>query len=303
MGAMDRDSLQTFMTIHETGSFSAAGEALGRSQPAISRRIALLEDHLRAPLFERGGARVILSDAGRTLLPYAQQALAALSAAESAVAGARGEAAGPVSVAAVGTLAGANLTPILKRFTAENPKADLSLRTATSAEVSDLVRRGEATVGLRYLLDSAPDLVCEHIGSENMVVACAPEHPLAGRSVDSIAALAGEAWFAFPNAFDHRETFADNIFAQFQAVGIGEVRASPVDSLTAQKRLVEAGLGLALFSQSAAREERRAGALAVIDVSDLTATNPIYLVTRKDGYLSPAAERLMAGLREGKVAG
>lgn len=294
---MDSEALQTFMAIHSARGFSSAADILGRSQPAISRRIALLEQELGVPLFERATGGVVLSEAGRTLLPHAERVHAALRDAANAMEALRTETAGAVSIVAVGTLAGANLTPVLKRFAADHPKIDLSISTASSAVVSNLVRRGEAVIGLRYLLDPASDIVCEHIASETMVVACSTEHRFAGKRLKSLAALCHEPWFAFQNAYDQRETFADNIFAQFQARGIGAIRWTPVDSLSAMKRLIEAGLGVALMSENAIQEELGVGSLATIPVADLRVANPVYAVVRKGGYLSPAAQHLLALLR------
>src|SRR5438874_10544794 len=127
--AMDSDALLTFLAIHRSGGFSSAAERLGRSQPAISRRIALLEDELGAPLFERIASGVALSQAGQVLLPHAERVLAALKDASEALAALRAGHSGPVSLAAVGTLAGTNLTRVLKRFSARFPDAELSLRT------------------------------------------------------------------------------------------------------------------------------------------------------------------------------
>lgn len=299
---MDSESLLTFVTIHQTSSFSAAADILGRSQPAISRRIALLENQLGVPVFERAAAGVTLSEAGRTLLPHAERVLAALRDASSAIQAMRTETAGRISIVAVGTLAGTNLTAILKRFAAAHPGIDLSIRTANSAEVSNLVRRGDASLGLRYLQDPASDIISEHIASERMVVVCAAEHRFANRRLKSLADLRDEAWFAFPNAFDQRETFADNIFAQFQARGVGTIRWTPIDSLSAKKRLIEAGLGLALLPESAIDEELRAGSLATIPVADFNAANPIYAVVRRGGYLSPAAQSLLRLLRSSDLA-
>ncbi len=295
---MDFEGLRTFLAIQHEGGFSAAAEALGRSQPAISRRIALLEASVGAPLFERVGSRVALSDAGRELTPHAERALAALDDARQAVGALRGEMAGKVSLAVVGTLAGSNLTPVLKSFAAEHPRVALTIRTATSAEVSDLVRRGEATIGLRYLSDADRDLDFVALAAERMTVVCSPDHPLAGRSVDAVTALEGEIWLAFPSAFEKRETSADNIFAHFLAAGISRIAWSAVDSLTAQKRLVESGFGLALMSVGAIQEELRDRAIATIDVAGLTAVNPVFMVTRRGGYLTPASQRLMAILEE-----
>src|SRR5262245_26898140 len=147
---MDSDALRTFLTVHREGGVSRAARALHRTQPAISRRIALLEQELGVPLFERVAGRSVLSDAGRVMVPYAERAVAATQDAENAVRALAKPNAGAVALAVVGTLAGGRLSAILKRFSAGHPEVELSLRTATSAEVSDLVRRGEATIGLRY---------------------------------------------------------------------------------------------------------------------------------------------------------
>ncbi|HEV8027498.1 MAG TPA: LysR family transcriptional regulator [Stellaceae bacterium] len=295
---MDSQALLTFVTIHRAGGLSAAAERLSRTQPAISRRLALLEGEVGAPLFERIAGGVVLSEAGRALLPHAERVLSAVRDAESAMHALRAEGGGPVSLAAVGTLAGANLTAVLRIFGAEHPNADLSIRTATSAEVSDIVRRGDATIGLRYLLDPASDLVCDLIGTETLRVVCRADYKLAGKAIKSLATLRDETWLAFPSAYVRRETYADNIFAQFQAAGVGDIKWRRVDSLSAQKRLIEAGFGLALLPDSAVLEEVRAGTLATVDVLDLRAGNPVYAVTRKGGYLSPASERLLALLRQ-----
>lgn len=294
---MDAESLRTFLAIYQTGGFSSAATRLGRSQPAISRRIALLEGELGAPLFERAAGGVVLSQAGHVLLPHAERVLAAMEDCNAAVAALRLGAAGPLSVATVGTLAGANLTPILKRFSSAHHGVDLTLRTATSAEVSELVRRGEATIGLRYHRDGSRDLDCVQIASERLQIVCAPHHAQAGRTVRSLRALADERWLAFPNAQKTREASADNLFAQFLVLGVSELRWTPVDSLTAQKRLVEAGYGLAVLPDSAISEELAAKSLATIGVAGLDLANPVCLVTRRKAYLSPAAIALIELLR------
>lgn len=64
---MDSDALNTFLVVHRRGGISNAAKALHRSQPAISRRIALLEQELGVPLFERVAGKTRLSDAGRVM--------------------------------------------------------------------------------------------------------------------------------------------------------------------------------------------------------------------------------------------
>jgi DNA-binding transcriptional LysR family regulator len=181
----------------------------------------------------------------------------------------------------------------MKRFAREHPNVNLTLRTATSAEVSDLIRRGAATIGLRYDRDPSRDLDCEVLFAERLQVVCAPDHPRAGRRVKKLADLRGERWIAFPVVPGRREISASHVFALFQTHGLGDVAWTPVDSLTAQKRLVEAGLGVALLSQSNAAEELRSGALRSIGVGDLTARHDVVAVTRRGGFLSAASRRLL----------
>jgi DNA-binding transcriptional LysR family regulator len=294
---MDSDALNTFLVVHRRGGISNAAKALHRSQPAISRRIALLEQELGVPLFERVAGRTLLSDAGRVMVPYAERAVAAAQDAENAVRALARPDSGPVALAVVGTLAGGRLSTLMKCFVSEHPGVDFTLRTATSAEVSALIRRGEATIGLRYERDRSDDLDCELLFAEPLQVVCAPDHPRAGRRVGTLADLRGERWIAFPEVPGRREISASHVFALFQTGGLGEVDWTPVDSLTAQKRLVEAGLGIALLSQSNAAEELRSAALSTIGVRDLSASQDIVAVTRRGGFLSAAARRLLEIIR------
>lgn len=294
---MDSDALNTFLAVHRRGGISNAAKFLHRSQPAISRRIALLEQELGVPLFERAAGRTLLSDAGRVLIPYAERAVAAAQDAEQAIRALTKQNAGPVSLAVTGTLADGRLSSIMKRFARKNPAVTLTLRTATSAEVSDLIRRGEATIGLRYNVDRAGDLACELVLTEALQVVCAPDHPLAGKRVKRLADLRGERWIAFPETRGRREIAAAHVFALFLTQGLGEVEWTAVDSLTAQKRLVEAGFGLALLARSHVAEELRAASIATIAVGDLAADQDTVLITRRDGFLSAAAERLLDTIR------
>lgn len=290
--SMDAEALNTFLLIHRRGGFSNAAEGLFRTQPAISRRIKLLEEELGAPLFERSSRGIMLTQAGRVLLPYAERALAAIEDAKGAVRQLASVNAGPLTLAMVGTLASTELTARLTRFARAHPKVDFTLRTASSAQVSDLVRRGEAVVGIRYHRDSSSDLNSRDLGVERLIVVCPKNHPLAGRRIETLAKLRSERWLAFPE--EQPEASASHIFAIFMTQGLGELSWTPIDSLTAQKRLVEAGFGVALLPESAVHEELRSHTISTIRVGKLKAGIPVTIVTRRDGFLSAAAKALLA---------
>ena len=300
---MDSDALKTFLTVLREGGISSAARALHRTQPAISRRIALLEQELGMPLFERGVGGLHLSDAGRVMVPYAERAIAATQDAENAVRALAKPNAGPVALAIVGTLAGGVVSQVMRRFAKAYPVVNLTLRTATSAEVSDLVRRGEAAIGLRHEYDRSPDLDCRVLANKPLKVVCAADHPLAGRRVARLADLREQRWIAFPEVPGRREIAAGHILALFQVHRLGDLTWTPVDSLTAQKRLIEAGYGLALLSLDHAAEELDSGALASISVGDLAAEQEIVTVTRRGGFLSAASTAFLDMLRAGYLPG
>ena len=105
----------------------------------------------------------MLTEAGRTFLPYAEAVLAALKDGTQAVQALQGSDHGAVSLAIVGTLAGTTIVEQLRRFSTRHRNARLELRTANSFEVSDMVRRGEVSLGLRYFADPSPELVSRKI--------------------------------------------------------------------------------------------------------------------------------------------
>ena len=294
---MNVDEIQTFVTVAELGGFTRAGEKLHRSQPAISRRITLLEQELGAPLLERIRGGVRLTAAGRAFLPHAEAALAAMRDGSEAVRSMLQERGGTLSLALVGTLADTRMVDLLREFSGAWQGGRVDLRTATSREVSDLVRRGEVTLGLRYFADHTPSLVSEAVGSEAMCVVVAADHRLAGRTLNDPQELAQDQWVGFPPAQGHPESHGNLLQRQLASAGLMDVQVTLLDSLTAQKRLVQAGFGVALLPESSVREELRVGSLATIDVAALRTSVPIAIISRRSGFLSPAAKALSALIR------
>jgi DNA-binding transcriptional LysR family regulator len=296
---MDFEEIRTFVAIAELGSFTGAGRRLHRSQPAISRRLGLLEQELGTPLLERIRGRAQLTAAGQAFLPHAEAALAALQDGREAVRGLSSGLSGDLSLALVGTLADTHIIDVLHRFARRSKDVRLQLRTASSAEVTDLVRRGEATLGLRYFASDRPELVSLDAGSEAMLVIAASDHPLAGRRIRNPRALAGERWIGFPPMAGERDSSGHVLARQLIRAGLDAADVTLIDSLTAQKRLAQAGFGLALVPESSVKDELRRGVLVALDVPGMTTTIPITAIHRRRGYLSPAAKLLLSLLTAG----
>ena len=168
----------------------------------------------------------------------------------------------------------------------------LAIRTASSQEVSDLVRRGEVMLGLRYFEDARPEIALSVVGAERMLVVCAPDHRLANRRARN-ADLRSERWIGFPRARG-RESFGHVLSRQLTVAGLDDAQITIIDSLTAQKRLVEAGFGIALVPESSVRDELRLGSLARINAPTIRISIPIALIHRRKGHLNTAARTLIA---------
>src|SRR5580765_3605948 len=295
MAVMELDHVEAFVAIVRRGGFTRASAALHLSQPAISRRVHLLEGELGAPLFERirGGAQ--LTEAGRAFLPHAETLLASMRDGLEAVRALERSDRGTVTVALVGTLANTLLTSRLQRFRDAHRQVRLELRTALSREVSALVRRGDAALGLRYFPDPDPDVVSLPLYREALLTVCAPTHRLARARKITARMLAGEPWVAFPiRQGSSGESYAQVLAERLAAIGLGSAEVVPIDSLTAQKRLVEAGFGLGLVPKSSVEEELRLGTLHELRIAAMRLAVPVVLVHRRRAHLSGAARALLA---------
>ena len=296
---MELDHVEAFVAIVRRGGFSRAAATLHLSQPAISRRLRLLEHELGAPVFDRVRSGASLTDAGRAFLPHAEALLASMHDGVEAVRALRGGDRGVVTLAVVGTLASTVLTAGLRRFRERFPAIDVRVSTALSREVSDLVRRGDAALGLRYGLDPHPELESRTIHDEPMLPVCSPRHHLARARRLEPAALADERWITFPpRPAPGPEPYATLLQQRLAACGLGDAAVIHIDSLTAQKRMVEAGFGLALLAESSVDEELHRGTLRALPVPALRVTIPITLIHRRRGYLSGAARALAALLSD-----
>lgn len=292
---MELPAVEAFLAVVRLGGFTRAADAVHLSQPALSRRIGLLEHALGRPLFERGRKGARLTDAGAAFLPHAQAALASLRDGAAAVEALGQADAGRLTLAIVGTLASTDLTARLRQFRDDHPRLQLLLRTGNSAEVSGLVRRGEATLGVRYFPDPAPDVVSRPLHREPLVVVAAAGHPLGGARRVGPERLRDASWVSFPPRRGAAlDPFGQVVVRSLAAAGLDDSKLVVIDSLTAQKRLVEAGFGLALVPESSVREELGLQTLQRLDVPALRASIEVTLIHRRSTDLGAGARRLVA---------
>jgi DNA-binding transcriptional LysR family regulator len=291
---MELSQLEAFVTISQFQGFSRAASVLHLSQPAISRRISLLEQELGVTLFERVHGGVLLTKAGETFLPYAHRALAATHDGVEALQRLAQQEQGTIQLALVGTLASTDLTVRFLHFRQTYPQFRLILRTARSKDVSAMVQSGEVHLGLRYFADPNPDIVSQIVAQESLVVVCSPQHPFETQLPLEAHDLAGMPWVSFPTGVgDSGEPFTQVLERQLMLAGLATAELVAIDSLTAQKRLIEADFGFGLLPLSSIQEELQLGTLRILDIKALQASVPVMVIYRQNGYLSSAAQRLL----------
>src|SRR6476469_2073134 len=153
---LDVRRLRVLREVAHQGSFSAAGDALGYTQSAVSQQIAALERETGMTLVERSARGVRLTDAGRTLVDHADGILARLSAAEEeleAIAGLRG---GRLRLASFPP-AGATLVPLaIAEFSRRHPAVELSLVEAEVEVSVPALKAGELDVALTFEYSHLP---------------------------------------------------------------------------------------------------------------------------------------------------
>jgi DNA-binding transcriptional LysR family regulator len=140
--------LRSFVAIVDTGSMLSASEQVFVTQSALSLQIKRLEELVQQPLFAREGRRLALTGAGETMLGYARRVLAVHDEALAALSA--GQFAGPVRIGMVQDFADLLLTGLLARFATLHPDAQIFARVAGTAELVEMLERGQLDVVIGY---------------------------------------------------------------------------------------------------------------------------------------------------------
>ena len=276
--------IEAFAAVARLGSISAAAEELLVSQPAVTARIQGLERSLNSQLLTRSRAGSRLTDAGRTLLPHIERAMAAVRAGRQAVADVLEGSAGRLTIGAAPAVSTYVLPSMLHRFQAEHPMVQLSVRSGHSEEVLEMVLREEVEIGLMRPIQH-PDILTVPLYEDPLVLVVPRGHDFAARGQIRMAQMASEHLILFDRTSSYHE-LTSSIFRQ---AGIAPRGYLEVDNIDAAKRMVEQRLGIALLPLTAVQAEIGMGRLFPVTVSDMTPVRRQIVVVRRRDVGEPSA--------------
>ena len=244
---MDTELLRTFLVVQEHGSVSVAAASLHLTQPAVSKRIAALEQHFDTALFDRIGRRLTVTEAGRKLLPQAREILAKVAETCRALSNLRDSAEGTLAIATSHHLGLHRLPPLLREFGTRYPSVDLDIEFLDSEAAYELVTQGEielAVITLAPTID--PRLESREVWRDPLCFVCAKDHSLANTRRLTLASL-GEHRAILPSL----STYTGRILAAlFDDAGVRLPQRMTTNYLETIRTMVGIGLGWSLLPET-----------------------------------------------------
>lgn len=284
---MDTQLLSALLAVAETSSFSVPAERLHVTQPAISKRIAALEEQLGARLFDRIGRHVSLTESGRRLLPRAQRILREIEDTERVIRDLSGSVSGPLAIATSHHIGLHRLPPVLREFSRRHPEVRLEIEFMDSEKAHDAVAQGNLEFAVITLAPagSAPRLEAREVWPDPLSVMVARDHPLAGHARVSIGELAQHA-AVLPGP----GTYTGQILQQlFDASGVRLEVSMSTNYLETLRMLAAIGLGWSVLPDSMRTEE-----LVALELTEAHLVRSLGYVYHRDRTLSNAARAFIA---------
>jgi DNA-binding transcriptional LysR family regulator len=293
MNRMKVRQLEHFLAVVEEGQFTQASVRCNIAQSGLSASVRALERELGSSLLHRSTRRVVLTDAGRALVPEARRVLAAVATARDAVEAVVGIEHGSLTI---GTVISAGLWFDLPRLLAEfhhrHPMVEISLTAGGADELLDRV----AALEVDMVLVGAPERLAPHlvslpVASAPYMFACSTEHPLATRKQLDVAQLAGETFVDLGIGTTVRRV-TDQLFASANQRRTVRFEVHDADTVL---NLVAHGLGSAILA------EPRARATDGVSFVPLAGKRPpwtLALVTQETSRVSRAAAAIFDLARE-----
>ena len=280
--------LRIFYTLGKHMSFTRAAEELHLSQPAVSIQVKRLEESVGIPLLEQIRRRLYLTDAGKQLFAACSDVLGRLEALNEDITDMEEGVQGPLHLAAI-TTSQYFMPHLLGVFLREHPRVEPHLAVINQTQV---IERLEKNLDDLVIMGTVPEhrgLEARYFLDNPLVIAAAPDHPLAREKAIPLERLAEERFISREPGSGTRAAH----IRLFTEQGLTVTPYMELGSSEAVKQAVMAGLGISLISRHNLRLELETGLIAILDVEHFPLVRKWYAVHPKGKKLSNTARRFL----------
>jgi DNA-binding transcriptional LysR family regulator len=291
---MELRDIEYFAVVAEHGNVRRASEALGLSPPALSKSLRRLEQSMEAKLVERTPKGVALTPVGTALLAQVQRLRVTLRDVKRAAEDLSRGRAGHLRIG-VGATTVEDLPEAYTALLKEAPRLTAQVIVADNDVMVPGLCNGELDLIFNVIADSPYEgCVQEHLFDDEFVVCASADHRLARRKRVTMADLAHEDWaLSVPTVLN-----VQHVYRTFQGSGLPPPRVA-IEARPMRLRL-QICAATNLLSFNARRTLQQVAPrlrLKELPVAELRWRRSFGVIYRKDGYLPPAARRLIEQLR------
>lgn len=280
--------LKYFLAVAECQSFTRGAEKVAVSQPSLSIQIAALEDELGAPLFDRLGRHVALTEAGRLLQDHAQRVMRETELAAQSIHDLTGAEQGCLVVGSISTVNSYLIPPLVCRFKQRFPRVHLQIRAQTSTTIEEELLANRMDVGLCLLPIANERLIAHRLLTETLTLVASPGFRMVGRRV-RMRELAHLPLVLLPSDYCLRQLIEAECASAGVRPQVSVEMTSPEGILEAVKR----GAGLTILPELYVRSRVQSSRLRVLDLYDPVPKHTVGLVSLAHRHLGKAAQEFV----------
>jgi len=295
---MDLHRLEIFCKVVDLKSFTRAAEAMLLSQPTVSEHIKHLEEVVGGTLLDRLGRDVVPTPLGRMLYKYARQMLRLRNRTLEALREFQGTVSGLLVMGASTIPATYILPRIIGDFRKQYPDVCVSLKTAGSRLIVDMVLNGDLELGFTGARWNEKKLEWMELCRDELILAAPPG--MINSTSDEVPpdVLCDIPMIVRESGSGTRKVMEDVLTKHGLSPSKLNVVAQ-LGSTEAVKQGIIAGIGASFVSRLAVRDETRAGRMAVFRIKDVRIFRSFYVVRIARKQLSPAG-RAFIGMFEAR---
>ena len=286
------DQLRILKAIAAEGSFKRAADSLYVSQPAVSLQVQNLERSLAVPLFDRGGRRAQLTEAGHLLLEYGDRILSLCQETCRAIEDLQNLQGGTLIIGASQTTGTYLLPRMIGQFRQRYPEVAVQLHVHSTRRTAWAVANGQidlAIIGGELPPELQESLEVAPYAEDELALIMPVFHPLATNDVIARSDLYKLKFITL----DSQSTIRKVIDQVLTRGGI-ETRRLRVEmelnSIEAIKNAVQSGLGVAFASTSSIEKELQMGVIHRARIESVEVKRTLSVIFNPNRYRSKAAE-------------